>query len=40
MKGKDMFGKKAYDLYLVPNVKIPIKFKVPNFEKYKGNLCP
>lgn len=20
--------------------KIPIKFKVPNFEKYKGNTCP
>jgi len=25
---------------LVPNVVIPPKFKVPNFEKYKGNTCP
>lgn len=33
-----MFGKNA--LCLVPNVKIPHKFKVPNFEKYKGNSCP
>lgn len=29
-----MFGKNAYDLCLVPNVKIP------DFEKYKGNSCP
>lgn len=40
MKGKDLFGKNAYDLCLVPNVKIPIKFKVPYFEKYKGNFYP
>ena len=25
---------------LVPNVKIPAKFNVPEFEKYKGNTCP
>lgn len=24
-----MFGKSAYELYLVPNVKIPVKFMVP-----------
>jgi len=24
----------------VPNVVIPHKFKVPDFEKYKGNTCP
>ena len=35
-----MFGKNAHDMFLVPNVKIPHKFKVPNFEKYKGNSCP
>ncbi|KAI5429462.1 hypothetical protein KIW84_034164 [Lathyrus oleraceus] len=35
--GKDLFGKSASELCLVPNVKIPVKFKVPNFEKYKGN---
>ncbi|XP_050878200.1 uncharacterized protein LOC127082022 [Lathyrus oleraceus] len=40
MKGKNLFGKKAYDLCFVPNVKIPVKLKVLNFEKYKGNSCP
>ena len=25
---------------LVPNVKIPAKFKVPKFENYKGNTFP
>ena len=29
--------KNAHDLCLVPNVKIPHKLKVTNFEKYKGN---
>jgi len=38
--GKDLFGKNAQDLCLVPNVNIPHKFKVPEFEKYKGNTCP
>ncbi|KAK2427997.1 hypothetical protein QL285_026540 [Trifolium repens] len=40
LRGKDLFGKNAHDLCLVPNVKIPAKFKVPDFEKYKGNSCP
>ena len=40
LRGKDLFGKSAVELCLVPNVKIPIKFKVPDFEKYKGNTCP
>ena len=35
-----MFGKNTYDLCLVPNVNIPYKFKVPDFEKYKGRSCP
>ncbi|XP_050919044.1 uncharacterized protein LOC127136540 [Lathyrus oleraceus] len=38
--GKDLFGKTAFELFLVPNVQIPPKFKVPDFEKYKGNSCP
>ena len=38
--GQDLFGKEAADLCLVPNVKIPHKFKVPTFEKYKGDTCP
>ena len=28
------------DLCLVPDVVIPPKFKVPDFEKYKGTNCP
>ncbi|XP_039690657.1 uncharacterized protein [Medicago truncatula] len=40
LRGKGKFGKTAYDLCLVPNVQIPHKFKIPDFEKYKGNSCP
>ncbi|KAI5402209.1 hypothetical protein KIW84_050002 [Lathyrus oleraceus] len=40
LRGKDLFGKSAAELCLVPNVKIPVKFKVPDFEKYKWNTCP
>ncbi|KAI5418289.1 hypothetical protein KIW84_042791 [Lathyrus oleraceus] len=40
LRGKDLFGKFAVELCLVPGVKIPVKFKVPDFEKYKGNTCP
>jgi hypothetical protein len=40
LHGKDLFGKNAHDLCLVPNVRIPAKFKVPEFEKYRGNSCP
>ncbi|KAI5427608.1 hypothetical protein KIW84_032858 [Lathyrus oleraceus] len=40
LRGKDLFGKSAAELCLVPNVKVPVKFKVPDFEKYKGNTCP
>jgi len=39
LRGKEIFGKTAYDLCLVPNIQIPHKFKVPDFEKYKGNSC-
>ena len=28
------------ELFLVPNVVIPPKFKVPDFDKYKGTTCP
>ena len=28
------------DLCLVPDVVIPPKFKVPDFNKYKGTTCP
>jgi hypothetical protein len=40
LRGKDLFGKSTAELRLVPNVKIPVKFKVPDFEKYKWNTCP
>src|SRR3954468_21552361 len=40
LRGQDLLGKNAADLCLVPNVKIPHKFKVPEFKKYKGNSCP
>jgi len=30
----------VHDLCLVLNVMIPPKFKVPDFEKYKGDTCP
>ncbi|KAI5413099.1 hypothetical protein KIW84_057646 [Lathyrus oleraceus] len=39
LRGKDLFGKSVAELCLVPNVKIFVKFKVPDFEKYKGNTC-
>lgn len=39
LRGKDLFGMSAAELCLVPNVKILVKFKVPDFEKYKGNTC-
>jgi len=28
------------ELCLVPNITIPPKFKVPDFNKYKGTTCP
>ena len=31
LRGKELFGKNVNDLCLVPNVKIPAKFKVPEF---------
>ncbi|KAI5438117.1 hypothetical protein KIW84_024021 [Lathyrus oleraceus] len=40
LRGKNLFGKSAAELCLVPNVKIPMKFKVSDFEKYKGNTYP
>lgn len=40
LRGKNLFGKSDVELCLVPNVKITFKFKVPDFEKYKGDACP
>ena len=33
LRGKELFGQNVNDLFLDPNVKIPAKFKVPEFEK-------
>ena len=40
LRGKHLFGKSVAELCLVPNVKIPVKFKVSDFENYKGNTFP
>src|SRR3954463_16645935 len=40
LRGKDLFGKEVNNLCLVPNVRVPAKFGIPEFEKYKGNSCP
>ena len=37
LQGKYLIGHNVSELYLVPNVKVPTKFKVPKFERYKGN---
>ncbi|BAT92689.1 hypothetical protein VIGAN_07149400 [Vigna angularis var. angularis] len=43
---RDVEGVESYGssdvarLSLVPSVKIPHKFKSPEFEKYKGSTCP
>ncbi|KAI5428339.1 hypothetical protein KIW84_033366 [Lathyrus oleraceus] len=40
LRGKDLFWKSDVELCLVPNIKILVKFKVPDFEKYKRNTSP
>ncbi|KAK2370569.1 hypothetical protein QL285_083610 [Trifolium repens] len=40
MEGNGEFGLDALDMCLVSNVVLPPKFKVPDFEKYKGLTCP
>ncbi|RDX94269.1 hypothetical protein CR513_23365, partial [Mucuna pruriens] len=40
IEGIRKYNFKASDLCLVPNMTIPHKFKVPDFDKYKGNSCP
>ena len=38
--GRDYAFADMAKLCLVPNVVIPPKFKVPDFDKYKGITCP
>jgi len=40
LRGKEVLKKDVHDLCLVLNVQIPHKFKLPDFEKYKGTSCP
>jgi len=37
LRGKEILEKDVYDLCLVPNVQIPHKFKLPDFENTKGS---
>lgn len=40
IKGHDTHGLDAFDMCLVLDMVIPPKFKIPDFEKYKGVSCP
>lgn len=40
IEGQNLFGLDAVDMCLVAGVTLPAKFKVPDFEKYKGLSCP
>jgi len=40
IEGFSVYGSNALDMCLVPDVVVPPKFKVPDFEKYKGIHCP
>lgn len=40
IEGHDVYGLDAFDMFLMSVIMIPPKFKVPNFEKYKGVSCP
>ncbi|XP_050914983.1 uncharacterized protein LOC127129923 [Lathyrus oleraceus] len=40
IEGQDTVEQSALDMCLVPGLVIPPKFKVPEFEKYKGDSCP
>ena len=39
-RGRDHVFVDMAELCLVPDVVIPPKFKVPDFDKYKGTTCP
>jgi len=38
--GGDYLFANIEELCLVPDVIVPLKFKVPNFDKYKETTCP
>ncbi|XP_058743213.1 uncharacterized protein LOC131616015 [Vicia villosa] len=40
IEGYDVFDVDAFEMSLVSDFTIPRKFKIPDFEKYKGLTCP
>ncbi|RDX76674.1 hypothetical protein CR513_43313, partial [Mucuna pruriens] len=40
IEGADYCDFNVANLCLIPNVVVPPKFKLPEFDKYKGNTCP
>ncbi|RDX69715.1 hypothetical protein CR513_51134, partial [Mucuna pruriens] len=40
VEGADKYGLDAVDLCLVPDVILPVDFKTPDFDKYKGSSYP
>src|SRR4051812_24473419 len=40
VEGYDAFDVDAFEMSLVSDLTIPHKFKIPDFEKYKGLTCP
>ena len=38
--GEDYAFANLEELFLIPNIITPPKFKVPDFDKYKGTTCP
>src|SRR4051812_5531649 len=40
MEGYDVFDVDTFEMSLVSDLTIPRKFKIPDFEKYKGLTCP
>ncbi|RDX76284.1 hypothetical protein CR513_43740, partial [Mucuna pruriens] len=40
IEGVDYTDFNVANLCLIPDVVVPHKFKLPEFDKYKGNTCP
>ena len=40
MEGNGISGIDITDMGLVSGIRVPPKFKVPEFDKYKGTTCP
>ncbi|XP_050878004.1 uncharacterized protein LOC127081820 [Lathyrus oleraceus] len=40
MKGDQIFGDAAREIYLVSGLVIPAKFNTPNLDQYEGDTCP